>query len=63
MERAILEQSESKLVIMVTHDLDLAAQMDTIVYMRGGVETPTVMNNEQFMSHLEELRGSLLKES
>ena len=48
---------------MVTHDLDLAAQMDTIVYMRGGVETPTVMNNEQFMSHLEELRGSLLKES
>ena len=35
MERAVLRLCQDKLVIFVTHDLDHAAQMDSVIYFKG----------------------------
>lgn len=35
MDRVVLGLCEDKLVVFVTHDLDHAAQMDSVIYLKG----------------------------
>ena len=35
MERAVLGLCADKCVVFVTHDLDHAAQMDSVIYLKG----------------------------
>ena len=37
MERVVMGICADKLVVFVTHDLDHAAQMDTVIYIKGGI--------------------------
>ena len=57
MQRAILGLCSSKAVVYVTHDLDQAAQMDKIIYVKGNLEAPQVLDRDEFMQIIDELRG------
>lgn len=63
MERAVLGLCANKLVVFVTHDLDHAAQMETVIYLQGKDKPPQVMNAEEYKLHMEQLRGVILKNS
>jgi hypothetical protein len=43
----------------VTHDLDQAAQMDSILYMRGKQQSPNCLTQAEFSLSLDDLRQSL----
>ena len=59
MERAVLGLCANKLVIYVTHDLEQAAQMDTVILLKGSKEAPQVLTHQEYLDNLEELRGKL----
>ena len=44
MERAVLGLCADKLVVFVTHDLDHAAQMETVMYLKGKGKPLQVMS-------------------
>lgn len=44
MERAVLGLSADKCVVLVTHDLDHAAQMDSVIYLKGSLKKPKIMS-------------------
>ena len=46
-------------MIFVTHDLNHAAQMDTVVYLTDKGGKCKVMNQEQFNAQLDELKGEI----
>lgn len=59
MDRAILGLCADKLLVFVTHDLDQAAQMDTIIYLKGRSEAPSVLSQAEFITSLDELRTKI----
>ena len=44
MERVVFGICADKCVVFVTHDLDHAAQMDHVVYLKGDHSEPNIMN-------------------
>ena len=48
MERAVLRLCQDKLVIFVTHDLDHAAQMDSVIYFKGDGQPTEYIKQEEF---------------
>lgn len=56
MEKAILGLCADKLVVFVTHDLDQAAQMDSIIYLKGSKQAPSCLSQTEFIASLDDLR-------
>ena len=59
MDKAILGLCADKLLVYVTHDLEQAAQMDTVIFIQEEKVAPRVLSQQQFLDEIEELRGRL----
>ena len=62
LDRAIFGLCRDKLVLFVTHNLEHAAMMDQVIYLKGKGVSGRLMNQEDFKLSIDELRGHLVNE-
>ena len=58
-DRAVQDICRDKLVILVTHDLNLASRMDKVIYIQSKNNQCHIMDADEFQVQIDELRETL----